>query len=364
MNISFAELRRQYARYQTEYEEAVLRTLRSGWYILGKELERFEAEYASYMESKHCIGVGNGLDALRLALSALEIGKGDEVIVQANTFIATALAVTEVGAVPVFVEADEYFGISASAIEGAISDKTKAIMVVHLYGQPCDMDSIMAIAKKSNLRVIEDCAQSHGALYKGKKCGTFGDAACYSFYPMKPIGAFGDAGAVTTSSDEIAEKVRLLRNYGSKVKYRHEIIGINSRMDEIQAAITGVSLRHVDDGNRERNEIAAKYIAGIRNPKVRIPDARQDTYHVFHVFPLLCEDRDGMSKHLLDAGIHAQIHYPIPCHLAECYKDLGYKDGQIPRAEYYAAHELSLPIYVGLKDDEIRYIIEKINEFE
>lgn len=364
MNINFAELSRQLEKYKEEYEEATLRALHSGWYILGSELTKFETDYAAFMESKHCIGVGNGLDALRLALTALGIGKGDEVLVQTNTFIATALAITENGATPVFVDADEYFSVEPAAIERAITPKTKAIMVVHLYGQAADMDSIMAIAKKHNLKVVEDCAQSHGALYKGKKCGTFGDVACFSFYPMKPIGAFGDAGAVTTNNDEVADKVRMLRNYGSKVKYKHEIIGINSRLDEMQAAILGVGLRHVQEGNDERRNIAKKYSEGIRNPSVKTPMVRPDTEHVFHVYPLLCDDRDGMYKHLEAAGIHAQIHYPISCHLAPCYSDMGYKAGQIPKAEYFPTHELSLPIYVGLKDEEVKYIIDTINSYK
>jgi len=363
MNINFAELSRQFSKYQDEYEKAALRALRSGWYVLGSELSKFEIDYANYMKSKYCIGVGNGLDALRLALTALGIGEGDEVIVQANTFIATALAITQNGAKPVFVEADSFFGINPVAMEVAITEKTRAVMIVHLYGQASDMNSIMAIVAKYNLKVVEDCAQSHGALYNGKMCGTFGDVACFSFYPMKPIGAFGDSGAVTTNSDEIAEKVRMLRNYGSKIKYHHEILGINSRMDEIQAAITGVNLLHVVDGNTERQEIARRYSEGIKNQAVKIPGIRANTEHVFHVYPLLCEDRESLYKHLELAGIHPQIHYPIPCHLAECYRDLGYKPGQIPKVEYYASHELSLPIYVGMTEEEIDYIIATINDF-
>ena len=363
MTIDFAVLGRQYRKYQAEYEEAALRALRSGWYILGSELDSFEKMYASFMESKHCIGVGNGLDALRLALTALGVGKGDEVIVQDNTFIATALAISESGATPVFVDADEFFGIDPKKIEAAITDKTKAIMAVHLYGQACDMDAVMGIAHKHNLKVVEDCAQCHGALYKGKKCGTFGDAACFSFYPMKPIGAFGDAGAVITNIDEVAEKIRMLRNYGSKVKYHHELLGINSRMDEIQAAITAVNVKHVHDGNSERKAIAEKYKVGIDNPLVKVPAVRPETDHVYHVFPVLCEKREDLIQHLADAGIHAQIHYPIPCHLAGCYKELGYKEGQYPVAEAYGKHEISLPIYVGLTDEEINYIIATINSF-
>ena len=364
MKIDFAVLGRQYNKYQTEYEEAALRVLRSGWYILGNELDTFEKMYAEYMGVKYCIGVGNGLDSLRLALTALGIGKGDEVIVQDNTFIATALAISENGATPVFVDADEFFGIDPKKIEAVITEKTKAIMTVHLYGQPCEMDTILGIAHKHNLKVVEDCAQCHGALYKGKKCGTFGDAACFSFYPMKPIGAFGDAGAVITNSDEVDERVRMLRNYGSKVKYHHELLGINSRMDEIQAAITSVNVKHVDDGNEERKDIAKKYKAGICNPLVKIPDVRPETDHVYHVFPVLCEKRDELVQYLAEAGIHAQIHYPIPCHMAGCYKELGYKEGQFPVAEGYGKHEMSLPIYVGLTDEEINYIIETINNFK
>jgi len=363
MEINFAELSRQYKKYQIEYETEALRVLRSGWYILGKELDLFEEQYANYMEAKHCIGVGNGLDALRLALTALGIGVGDEVIVQTNTFIATALAISQNGATPVFVDADEFYGIKPEAIVSAITKKTKAIMVVHLYGQPCDMDSIMNIARMHSLKVVEDCAQSHGALYKGKKCGTFGDAACFSFYPMKPIGVFGDGGAVTTNDNEVADRIRMLRNYGSKIKYNHEIQGINSRLDEIQAAIALVNLKYVDDGNSERNEIAGKYISGIKNPKIKTPSTRPDTYNVFHIFPLICENREELYSYLKAHGIQTQIHYPISCHLALCYTDLGYRVGQFPIAEYYANHELSLPIYVGLENEEIEYIIKVINNY-
>lgn len=363
MKVEFAVLGRQYAKYQTEYEEAALRALRSGWYVLGEELKSFENNYAAYHEVKHCIGVGNGLDALRLALAALGISKGDEVIVQANTFIATVLAITENGATPVFVEADKYFGIDVSAIEAAITDKTKAIMVVHLYGQPCDMDAITAIAKAHNLYIVEDCAQAHGARYKGRLVGTIGDIGCFSFYPMKPIGAFGDSGAVITNDDELDEKVRMLRNYGSKIKYKHEIIGINSRMDEIQAAIIGVNLKHVEDGNRERREIAKKYLNGIKNPKIKLPEVRCNTEPVYHVFALRCIDRDGLYRYLESYDIHPQIHYPISCHLSECYGYLGYKRGDIPNAEQIAAEELSLPIYVGMPNEEIQFVIDVINEY-
>ncbi len=363
MKVNFAELERQYKKYQNEYEESVLRVLRSGWYIMGRELAEFEKEYALFQERKHCVGVGNGLDALRLALSALGIGKGDEVIVQTNTFIATALAVTENGATPVFVDADQYFGIDVNSIEKAITDRTKAIMVVHLYGQPCKMDSIMAIANKHNLFVVEDCAQCHGATYKGKKCGTFGDVACFSFYPMKPIGAFGDAGAVITNSEEVYGKLCMLRNYGSKVKYQHEIIGINSRLDEMQASVVRINVKHAEENNAERISIAKKYIDGIKNSKIQVPAIRPETTHVYHVFPIFCKNRDELKKYLEENGIITQIHYPINCHLAKCYESLGYKRGDFPKSEEYADCELSLPIYVGLTDKEVNHIIKTLNEF-
>lgn len=363
MRVEFAILKRQYEKYQVEYEEAALRALRSGWYILGNELKEFEAAYAEYHGVNHCIGLNSGLDALRLALAALDIGAGDEVIVQTNTFIATVLAITEVGATPVFAEADEYFGLDASKIEYLITSKTKAIIPVHLYGQPCDMNVIMRIAKKYNLYVIEDCAQAHGAMYDGKLVGTIGDIGCFSFYPMKPIGAFGDGGAVITNNDKIAEKVSMLRNYGSKIKYKHELIGINTRLDEIQAAILKVNLKYVVDGNEERQKIAKRYLTEINNPKLVLPRARDKSSHVFHVFALRCKQRDALKKHLAEHEIFAQIHYPIPCHLAECYANMNHSSGELPIAESYADEEMSLPIYVGMREDEITYVIETLNKF-
>ena len=363
MKVEFSVLGRLYSKYQSEFEEAALRALRSGWYILGNELTKFENEFAAYHGVKHCAGVGNGLDALRLAITAMGVGTGDEVIVQTNTFIATALAIMQTGATPVFVDVDNFFGIAPEGIVKAISERTKAIIAVHLYGQPCDMDAIITIAKNNNLHVIEDCAQAHGAKYKGKLVGTFGDAGCFSFYPTKPVGAFGDAGAVITNNDELDEKVRMIRNYGSKMKYQHEIIGINSRMDEIQAAITSVALKHIEDGNKERKSIAWKYINGIKNPLVLLPKLRPHSDHIFHVFAVLCIERDRLLNFLDENGIHAQIHYPIPCHLADCYSYLGYNAGDIPVSESFANHELSLPIYSGMPEDEINYVIEVINMF-
>lgn len=363
MEVEFAVLHRQYSKYQQEYETAALRALRSGWYILGNEVNEFEAQYASFHRVRHCIGLNSGLDALVLAIKALGIGTGDEIIVQANTFIATVLAITASGATPVFAEADEYFGLQIDSLESIITPRTKAILPVHLYGQSCNMDAIMMLAKKHDLFVIEDCAQSHGATYKGQLVGTFGDIGCFSFYPMKPIGAFGDAGAVITNNDELAEKLKMLRNYGSKVKYNHEMKGVNSRLDEIQAAILKVNLKYVHDGNDERRRIASRYLREISNPNVELPSMRANADHVFHIFPILCKNRAMLQEHLAQHGIHTQIHYPTSCHLAPCYAELGHNSGDYPVAERYADEELSLPIYVGMPSEEIDYVIDSINSY-
>lgn len=363
MKVEFEVLKRQFEKYQSEFEEASIRVLRSGYYVLGPEVKKFEQQFADYCGCKYCVSVGNGLDALRFAVTALGIKEGDEVIVQANTFIATPLAVSEAGATPVFVDCDSFFGIDANKIEAAISEKTKAIMVVHLYGQPCDIDSILAIAKKHNLFVIEDCAQAHGATYKGQKIGSFGDVACFSFYPTKPVGAFGDAGAVVTNSQAVAEKVQMLRNYGSRVKYHHDILGVNSRLDEMQAALLQVSLAHADEGNVERNEIADIYLKGINNPKVVLPSLREGATHAFHIFAIRCDNRDNLMNYLEENGIHTLTHYPVPCHLAKCYESLGYKSGDFPMTERNASTEISLPIYVGMPKEEVRNVVEVINKF-
>lgn len=363
MDVKFSDLSRLYDKYREEYDRAIREVLAFGSYILGPELEKFEHDFAGYIGRKDCVGVGNGLDALRLALLALGVGAGDEVIVQANTFIATALAVSQTGATPVFVDVDDHFGIDPSKIEPAITSRTKAIMVVHLYGQSCDMDPIMEIARAHSLFVVEDCAQCHGATYKGRKCGTFGIASCFSFYPIKPIGAFGDGGAVLTDDDALCEKIKMLRNYGSRRKYDHELLGMNSRLDELQAAILGVSLSHVEANNEERREIAGKYLKEIDNSMIILPKVRKDCRHVFHVFPILCRERDRLQMYLEGRGIHTLIHYPIPCHLAKCYGFLSYKKGDLVKSESYASSELSLPIYVGMTSNETDYIIKALNEF-
>ncbi len=364
MDVKFSVLKRQYDIYKDEYEDAALRALQSGWYILGKEMESFEAEFAAFLGVKHCIAVNSGTDALILAFRALGIGEGDEVIVPAGTYIASVIGITENRATPVFVDSDEYMEIDVADIESKINKNTKAILPVHLYGQPCKMDEITALAKKYGLFVVEDCAQCHGSTFNGQLTGTFGDLGCFSFYPTKPLGALGDAGALVTNNDELAEKLRLLRNYGSKVKYCNEINGINSRMDEIQAACLKVGLSHIGETTRERQRIAEKYINGIRNENIKIPQVRDNVTHVYHLFPILCEEREKFQKYLADNGIGTQVHYPIPPYVAECYKEWNYEWEDFPNASAYARKEVSIPLYAGMPDEEIDYVIKVINEYK
>ena len=363
MEIKCNVLDRQFQMYQREYEEAALRVLRSGWYVLGKEVQLFEEEYAAYTGRKYCVGLNSGLDALIMSVRALGIGVGDEVIVQANTYIATVLGITENGATPVFVEPDIYYNLDADKIECAITDKTKAIMVVHLYGQASNMDKIMEIAQKYNLPVIEDCAQSHGACFNGKMTGSFGISGCFSFYPTKNLGAFGDAGAIVTDDKDFADKIRMMRNYGSKVKYYNEIEGINSRLDEMQAALLRVKLSHINELNQERVVLANRYTQGITNSKILKPQIRKGASSIFHQYVIQCKNREELQKFLADEGIQTQIHYPVPPHLAECYQRLGHKTGDYPITERYADSVLSLPIYTGMTWEEQDYVIEKINRF-
>jgi dTDP-4-amino-4,6-dideoxygalactose transaminase len=300
-----------------------------------------------------------------LSLKALGIGKGDEVIVPSNTYIATALAVTYVGATPVFVEPRiETFNIDPDLIEAAVTPRTKAIIPVHLYGQACEMDPILDIAKKHGLKVVEDCAQAHGATYKGQKVGTFGDAAGFSFYPGKNLGALGDAGAVVTSNEDLAEIVRALGNYGSDYKYHHVLKGNNSRLDELQAAFLAAKLPHLDRMNEERRRIAHKYLDGIRNPKVVLPTVDDEMVPVWHIFGIRCAERDALETWLNERGVSTNKHYPIPMHLQECYSDLGFKRGDYPIAEEISETQLSIPMYYGMSDDEIDYVIESINLFD
>lgn len=363
MVVESVVLKRTFDLHKDEYEEAALRALNSGWYILGKEMEDFEHKFAEYMGVKHCVAVNSGTDALILAFRSLEIKPGDEVIVPAGTYIASVIGITENGGTPVFVDMDDYMEIDADAIEAKITDKTKAILPVHLYGQCSRMDKITQIARKHNLALIEDCAQCHGSTFAGKRAGTFGNIGCFSFYPTKPLGAFGDAGAIITDDDEIADKVRLLRNYGSKVKYHNEINGVNSRMDEIQAAVLKVGLKYLDEGNKQRHHQAQLYMEGLKNPKIIIPPVYEDVYHVYHLFPILVENREEFQKYLVRNGIKTQVHYPIPPYVADCYKEWGYTWNDFPKAACHANQEVSLPIYTGLPDEEIEYVINVINQY-
>ena len=361
--VEFVSLKRQYDCYAPEYEDAALRALRSGWYIMGQELDAFERQFADYLGMNHCVGLNSGLDALILAIRALGIGPGDEVIVPANTYIASVLGITENGATPVFVDADAFFCLDQEKIEAAVTPLTKAILPVHLYGQPCDMKAICDLAEKHGLWVVEDCAQAHGAQLDGQLIGTFGTIGCFSFYPTKPLGALGDSGAVVTDDPILADKLRKLRNYGSGVKYVNELEGVNSRLDEVQAASLKVGLKHLEEGNAYRNRISARYLREIRNPLVQLPGIRENATHVYHIFAVLCEQRDALQQHLLDCGVKTQIHYPIPPHLQQCYARLGHKPGDFPVSERYANQELSLPIYVGMPEVDVERVIEAVNSF-
>lgn len=364
MKIPFVTFKPLEAELDKDIRDAFDRVYTRSWYIEGVEDEKFEKVFAEYCNSKYCVGVGNGLDALFLALKALNVKDGDEVIVPSNTYIATALAVTYVGATPVFVEPDiRTFNIDPAKIEKAITEKTKAIMPVHLYGQACDMEPIMKIAKKYNLLVVEDCAQAHGATYKGKVVGSFGDVAGFSFYPGKNLGALGDAGAIVTNNEELAKKVRALGNYGSDYKYHHVYQGNNSRLDELQAAFLAAKLPLLEKVNDNRRSIADKYLAGINNPKVILPFVPDYAVPVWHIFGIRCKRRTELENFLNDAGIGTNKHYPIPMHLQDCYKDLGFKEGDFPIAEEISSSELSIPMYYGMTDDEVQYVIDKVNEF-
>ena len=364
MKIPFVTFLPMEKELNNDLRNAFDRVFTRSWYIDGVEDKAFEKAFAEYCGTKYCVGVGNGLDALMLALKALDIGEGDEVIVPSNTYIATALAVTYVGAQPVFVEPDiRTFNINPELIEVAITEKTKAIMPVHLYGQACDMDPIMEIAHKYGLKVVEDCAQAHGATYKGQKVGTFGDAAGFSFYPGKNLGALGDAGALVTSDKGLADKVRALGNYGSDYKYHHIYKGNNSRLDELQAAFLAVKLPRLERMNAERRRIAQLYTEGIKNPKVVTPYVPENCVPVWHIYGIRCAERDTLEKHLNEKGIGTNKHYPIPMHLQECYRDLNISKGALLIAEEISNTELSIPMYYGMTDEEMQFVIAAINEF-
>lgn len=363
MKVPFLDLQASYREIQGELENAVLSSLRSGRYIGGNEVEAFESEFAKFVEADHCVSVGNGLAALHLGLKALDIGPGDEVIVPSNTFIATWLAVSETGAVPVPVEPEvDSFNIAAERIEEAITVRTKAIIPVHLYGQPADLDSVLALAAKHGLFVVEDAAQAQGAVYKGRPIGGHGDLVAWSFYPGKNLGALGDAGAVTTNDAGLAERIALLRNYGSRERYVHELRGYNSRLDPVQAAALRVKLRHLPRWNERRRGIADRYSYALRSDNIVLPKRTEWALPVWHLYCIRHRNRDGLRASLAEAGIETLIHYPIPPHLQKAYSALGYNSGTFPIAESMAETLVSLPIGPEMSEEQVGYVISALQE--
>ena len=364
-NIVFLDMKSPYQELKDELDLAYRRVMESGWYILGEEVEAFETEYAQYLGVKHCIGVGNGLEALCLILRAMNIGPGDEVIVPSNTYIATWLAISYAGAVPVPVEPNlSTYNLDPSRVNKAISSKTKAILPVHLYGQPADLDPILNIARRHNLRVIEDSAQAHGAYYRGRSAGTLGDAAGWSFYPGKNLGAMGDAGAITTNDDELADRVQVLRNYGSRVKYYNEVKGYNSRLDPLQAAFLRVKLRYLDEWNQHRKTIALSYLNRLADIQdIILPCVLEDVDPSWHLFVVRHPQRDALQKYLTQNGIGTLIHYPIPPHLSGAYRELGLNAGELPITEQIADTVLSLPIGPHLDFSSAEIVVDALRAF-
>lgn len=368
--IPLVDLRGQYASIQQEMDERISGVLKSTAFILGPEVKEFENKFAAFCNTGYAVGVSSGTAALALALLALDIGKGHEVITVTNTFIATAGAISHVGARPVLVDVDpESYDIDVSKIEAAITRKTRAIIPVHLYGQPAEMDAVLKLAKKHGLKVVEDACQAHGAEFRGQRVGSFGDISAFSFYPGKNLGAYGDGGAVVTGKGELAERIRLLRDHGSPKKYYHEIIGYNSRLDGIQAAVLGVKLRYLNEWNEKRRTNATlynEYLKDLVNKgSVVTPKEMSWAKHVYHLYVIQVEEsvRDKLITYLNSRGIGAQIHYPIPIHLQKAYKHLGYKEGSFPVAERLAKRIISLPMFPELKQQETEYIAQEIGDF-
>lgn len=367
MNVPFLSLKDVTNKYKNEIHEAALRVIDSGWYLQGKENEKFEADYANYIGTKYCVGCANGLDALIWILRAyIELGrlhKGDEVLVSANTYIATILAISENGLVPVLVEPKlETLEIDDELIESKITPKTKALMIVHLYGRCAYTNKIEEICKKYNLYLFEDNAQAHGCRFNGKRTGSLGNAAAHSFYPGKNLGALGDAGAVTTDDEGVAKCIRALANYGSSKKYVFDYIGRNSRLDEIQAAVLDAKLKYLEQDNERRKHVAKIYIGGIKNPKIFVPETKDFSANAFHLFPVLCEKRDELQQYLKEKNIGTVIHYPIPPHKQKCYKE--WNGMSLPVTEKIAVQELSLPIGPAITDEQVQYVVDCVNEWK
>lgn len=365
MRVPFLDLHAAYRELQPDLDAAYHRVMSSGWYILGSEVDAFEQEFASYCGTSHCVALANGLEALHLILRAYGIGAGDEVIVPSNTYIATWLAVSQAGATPVPVEPVlETSNLDPALVEAAITARTRAIMPVHLYGQPVEIAPMMDVARRHGLKVIEDAAQAHGAEYRGTRAGALGDAAGWSFYPGKNLGAFGDAGAVTTSDGELADRLRVLRNYGSRVKYYNEVAGYNSRLDSLQAAFLRVKLQHVDGWNARRRSLAERYATALSKiPGISLPQVPHGIIPAWHLFVIRCKERDGLQAHLLLKGIGTLIHYPVPPHKSGAYAGTPPAAGAYPFAEELADTVLSLPIGPHMTDDEQTMVIEAVQEW-
>ena len=360
MQVPFVDLHAQHAPLQDAIERAFRELMARGDFIMGAAVERFETEYAAYIGTRHALGVGTGLSAIELALRAFDVGPGDEVITPANTFIATVLAILAVGATPVFVDMDaETYGIDAGAVDAAVTSRTRAIVPVHLYGQPVDLDAVWAIALRHNLVLIEDAAQAHGARYKGKRAGSIGHAAAFSFYPSKNLGAIGDGGMITTDDNRAADKLRLLRNYGQRVKYHHAIPGTNSRLDTIQAAVLSLKLPHLDGWNAARRAHADAYSARL-GAHVKTPVAGAGAEHIYHLYVIQTPERDALEQRLKARQIHTGIHYPVPAHLQEACASLGYEAGDFPATEAAAARILSLPMFAELTEEQIDYVCDAV----
>lgn len=364
MKVPANVLKPQFELYQQEYEAKALEVLRSGWYVLGKEVSNFEKNFANFVGTKECVGLASGLDALWLAFRILGIHEGDEVIVQGNTYIASVMGITINGATPVFVEPNEYFNIDVDKIEEKITDKTRAILVVHLYGQASQMDKVKQLCEKYNLYLVEDCAQSHGARFNGQMTGSFGDIGCFSFYPSKNLGAFGDGGAITTNSEKIASDMRMYRNYGSEKRYYNKVVGANSRLDEIQAGLLNVKLSHLDELQSEREKLCGRYLKKLDNGLIMLPRVAPGATTVWHQFVIRTKHRKALMTYLNEHEIGSIIHYPIPPHLAEAYRYLGMKKSDLPITEQYASEVLSIPLFNGMKKEEQDYVIEVINNFQ
>jgi dTDP-4-amino-4,6-dideoxygalactose transaminase len=361
LKIPFLDLQAAYMELKSEIDAACQRVLESGWYILGEEVETFESSYASYCGAKHCVGVANGLDALFLSLKSIGIGPGDEVIVPSHTFVATWLAVSRCGAIPVPVEPrEDTYNIDAEKIESKITDRTRAIIAVHLYGQPADLDPIITLTRKHELKLVEDAAQAHGAKYKGKRIGAHGDAVAWSFYPGKNLGALGDGGAVTTNIPELAEHVRLLGNYGSRIKYQNELKGINSRLDPIQAAVLSVKLQYLDEWNARRELIAQTYTQLLEHANVILPTTPAWAESVWHQYVIRTKARNSIQRAFDEAGVHTMIHYPVAPHRQEAYLDLHFSPGVLPMTEKLSAEVLSLPVGPHITETQARHVAQTL----